>query len=41
LKGHFGLVGMFERARLIGAEVDIQSIPHIGTVVSIVWKKPS
>jgi signal transduction histidine kinase len=40
MNGHFGLVGMFERARLIGAEVDIQSVQHKGTVVSILWEKP-
>jgi signal transduction histidine kinase len=33
--GHFGLVGMYERAQLIGAQFDIQSTPGNGTKLSI------
>ncbi len=35
---HFGLVGMFERASLIGAEMSIHSKPHQGTQIQISWK---
>jgi signal transduction histidine kinase len=35
---HFGLAGMFERAALIGAQVTIQSTPHLGTQVRVTWK---
>lgn len=34
---HFGLVGIHERASLIGAEVYIFSTPNIGTQVSFNW----
>lgn len=34
---HFGLVGMHERAALIGAEVQIDSVPKRGTRVSVSW----
>lgn len=34
---HFGLVGMIERARLIGAEVEINSFPEDGTRIQITW----
>jgi len=33
--GHFGLVGLYERAQLIGAQLDIQSTPRNGTKLSI------
>jgi signal transduction histidine kinase len=33
--GHFGLLGMYERAELIGAALEISSEPGQGTVVSI------
>jgi signal transduction histidine kinase len=33
--GHFGLVGLYERAQLIGAELEIKSIPGKGTQLSI------
>lgn len=33
--GHFGLVGLYERAQLIGAGLDIQSAPGNGTTLSI------
>jgi len=35
---HFGLVGMFERAKLIGAEMSIQSPPNQGTQIQVTWK---
>jgi signal transduction histidine kinase len=35
---HFGLVGMYERAALIGADLQIKSAPGQGTRVSIDWK---
>lgn len=34
---HFGLAGMMERARLIGAEINIKSSPDWGTRVHIEW----
>lgn len=36
---HFGLVGMVERAALIGAELNIQSALGQGTKVSVAWLK--
>jgi len=36
---HFGLIGMYERAALIGAEVKIDSAVNGGTRVSISWSK--
>ncbi len=33
--GHYGLIGMVERATLIGAQLDIQSQPGSGTQISI------
>jgi signal transduction histidine kinase len=38
---HFGLVGIYERAALIGAKVDIDSFPGLGTQVCVHWKKAS
>jgi len=35
---HFGLVGMFERASLIGGELNINSKPNHGTQVQILWE---
>jgi signal transduction histidine kinase len=35
---HFGLVGMLERANLIGAEIDIESRPGAGTRIRVKWK---
>ena len=35
---HFGLVGMIERAKLIGAIVTIESLPKAGTHVQVNWK---
>lgn len=37
-KHHFGIVGMYERAALIGAEIDISSTPGFGTRVHVIWK---
>ena len=34
---HFGLVGMMERAMLIGANVEITSFPNRGTQIQITW----
>jgi signal transduction histidine kinase len=34
--GHFGLIGMGERARLLGAELRIDSAPGAGTAVDVV-----
>lgn len=38
--GHLGLVGMQQRADLIGAEFILDSRPGIGTVVGVVWPLP-
>jgi signal transduction histidine kinase len=35
---HFGLVGMFERANLIGADMNIHAQPNQGTRIQILWK---
>jgi signal transduction histidine kinase len=35
---HFGLAGMYERAALIGAKVNIESIPGHGTRVRLTWQ---
>ena len=35
---HFGLVGMFERANLIGAELSVHSQPNQGTQIQVIWK---
>jgi signal transduction histidine kinase len=35
---HFGLAGMVERARLIGAEISIKSASGRGTSIHIIWK---
>ncbi len=36
--GHFGLVGLHERAQLLGAKLEIQSAPGKGTKVSVTLK---
>jgi signal transduction histidine kinase len=36
---HFGLVGMWERARLIGALLRIESFPAGGTRISVTWEQ--
>ena len=38
LKKHFGLAGMYERAALIGAEVQIETARRQGTTVRVVWR---
>ena len=35
---HFGLVGMYERANLIGAELSIHTAPNQGTQIQVTWK---
>ncbi|MGB0386820.1 MAG: ATP-binding protein [Ardenticatenaceae bacterium] len=37
---HFGIVGMLERAELIGATIRIESKPNHGTQVSVSWQSP-
>ena len=34
---HFGLAGMYERAALINAELQISSAPNQGTKVCVIW----
>lgn len=34
--GHFGLLGLYERAEMIGARLDIQSVPGRGTRVNVI-----
>ena len=38
IKGHYGLVGMYERAALIGAELTVDSAPERGTRISIEYR---
>lgn len=38
IKKHFGLAGMYERAALIGAEVQITTARGQGTMVRVVWR---
>jgi signal transduction histidine kinase len=35
---HFGLISMFERGKLIGADVQIISQPGAGTKVQVLWE---
>lgn len=35
---HFGVAGMFERAALIGAELQIRSVPQQGTQMRVIWR---
>ena len=37
-KRHFGLAGMYERASLIGADINIHSKPNQGTKIQVIWK---
>lgn len=39
--GHFGLVGMQERAGLIGADWVVDSTPGCGTTVRVSWQAPA
>jgi two-component system sensor histidine kinase UhpB len=34
--GHFGLLGLHERAEMIGAQLDIQSKPSVGTRITVI-----
>ncbi len=36
--GHFGLIGMYERAELIGAGLSVQSSPRGGTQINLQWQ---
>jgi signal transduction histidine kinase len=36
-KKYFGLAGMLERAKLIGAKIEITSKPMEGTRVIVIW----
>jgi signal transduction histidine kinase len=36
-EGHFGLVGMRERAAKIGATIKFESKPGVGTAVTVEW----
>jgi signal transduction histidine kinase len=38
--GHFGLVGMRERAAAIGGDIEISSMPGRGTTLHVVWGTP-
>ncbi len=35
---HFGLVGMYERARIINAQLKIESQPEKGTTITVIWR---
>jgi signal transduction histidine kinase len=39
-RGHFGLVGLAERAELIGAQWMLESAPGQGTTLRLVWPRP-
>ena len=34
-EGHYGLLGLYERAELIGSRLEIQSKPNQGTLVTV------
>ena len=36
-EGHFGLISMRERAAVIGAQLDVRSVPGSGTEIAITW----
>jgi signal transduction histidine kinase len=36
--GHFGLLGLRERAARIGARVDVRSAPGRGTEIAVIWR---
>jgi signal transduction histidine kinase len=38
--GHLGLVGMHERARWIGLQLQVASVRGEGTTVSAEWRRP-
>ncbi len=35
---HLGLAGMYERAALVGAEINVRSAPGAGTSIHLAWK---
>jgi signal transduction histidine kinase len=37
IQGHFGLVGMYQRASFIGAQILVHSNPDLGTKVEVNW----
>jgi signal transduction histidine kinase len=37
VRGHFGLVGMYQRASFIGARISVHSNPDFGTKISVDW----
>jgi signal transduction histidine kinase len=39
-QGHYGLVGMYERAELIQARLQVESISRDGTRVTLLWLRP-
>ena len=39
--GHYGLIGMRERARQIGAQLQVESAPGRGTSIFVVWPNPT
>lgn len=39
-EGHFGLLGIYERAELIGAKIDLQSNPNQGTKITLNYFQP-
>ena len=39
IKKHFGLAGMYERAALIGAKVQISSARGQGTTIRVIWRE--
>ncbi len=39
-QGHFGLLGIYERAELLGAQATVSSSPDVGTTVAIVLPVP-
>lgn len=40
-EGHFGLMGMRERAEKIGAQISFDSEPGVGTTITVEWGKKS
>jgi signal transduction histidine kinase len=39
--GHYGLLGLYERAEMIGAHLEIQSAPQQGTRVTVILPLPN
>jgi signal transduction histidine kinase len=38
---HFGLAGMFERANIVGAKLQVDSAPGSGTRIRVTWNAAS